>query len=152
VYPMYRGIAHLLGMDVLGPPTDLPDEIDLLRKNWEQADFFFLHYKDADSAGEDGDRPAKIAAIERLDEVVPDLLALAPDVIVITGDHATPSQMAAHSWHPVPILLWSRRCGRDAVERFGERWCLLGGLGRRRSMELMSIVLANAGRLAKYGA
>jgi 2,3-bisphosphoglycerate-independent phosphoglycerate mutase len=152
VYPMYRGIARLLGMDVLGPPADLADEIDLLRKNWEHADFFFLHHKDADSAGEDGDRSGKVAAIERLDEVLPDLLGLKPDVIVVTGDHATPSQMAAHSWHPVPVLLWGRRCGRDAVERFGERWCLLGGLGRRPSVELMPIILANAGRLAKYGA
>lgn len=152
VYPMYRGIASLLGMDVLGPPADLADQLDLLRKNWEHADFFFLHYKDADSAGEDGDRPGKIAAIERLDEAVPEVLALSPDVLVVTGDHSTPSQMAAHSWHPVPVVLWGRRCGRDEVERFGERWCLLGGLGRRRSMELMPIVLANAGRLGKYGA
>jgi 2,3-bisphosphoglycerate-independent phosphoglycerate mutase len=152
VYPMYRGIANLLGMDVLGSPPDLADELDLLRKNWEHADFFFLHHKDADSAGEDGDRTRKVTAIERLDEAIPDVLALAPDVVVVTGDHATPSQMAAHSWHPVPVLLWSRRCGRDDVERFGERWCLLGGLGRRRSMELMPIILANASRLAKYGA
>ncbi|MGH2683626.1 MAG: 2,3-bisphosphoglycerate-independent phosphoglycerate mutase [Actinomycetota bacterium] len=152
VYPMYRGVAHLLGMDVLGPPADLADELGLLRKNWEHADFFFLHYKDADSAGEDGNRSEKVAAIERLDAAVPDLLALEPDVVVVTGDHATPSQLAAHSWHPVPVLLWSPRCGRDDVERFGERWCLRGGLGRRASMELMPIVLANAGRLAKYGA
>jgi 2,3-bisphosphoglycerate-independent phosphoglycerate mutase len=152
VYPMYRGIGRLMGMDVLGPPADLADELDLLRKNWEQADFFFLHHKDADSAGEDGNRAEKVAAIERLDEAIPDLRALEPDVIVVTGDHATPSQMAAHSWHPVPVLVWGRRCGRDEVERFGERWCLLGGLGRRPSMELMPIVLANAGRLAKYGA
>jgi 2,3-bisphosphoglycerate-independent phosphoglycerate mutase len=152
VYPMYRGIARLLGMDVLGPPADLADEIDLLRKNWEHADFFFLHHKDADSAGEDGDRSGKVAAIERLDEILPDLLGLKPDVIVVTGDHATPSQMAAHSWHPVPVLLWGRRCGRDEVGRFGERWCLVGGLGRRPSTELMPIILANAGRLAKYGA
>jgi len=152
VYPMYRGIADLLGMDVLGPPGDLTDQIDLLRKNWENADFFFVHHKDADSAGEDGDRSAKIAAIERLDEAVPDVLALRPDVIVVTGDHSTPSQMAAHSWHPVPVLVWGRRSGRDDVERFGERWCLLGALGRRPSVELMPIILATAGRLAKYGA
>jgi 2,3-bisphosphoglycerate-independent phosphoglycerate mutase len=152
VYPMYRGIAHLLGMDVLGPPGDLADQVDLLRKNWEHLDFFFLHHKDADSAGEDGDRAGKIAAIERLDEAVPDLLALEPDVVAVTGDHSTPSQMAAHSWHPVPLVIWGRRSGRDQVERFGERWCLLGGLGRRPSVELMPILLATAGRLAKYGA
>jgi 2,3-bisphosphoglycerate-independent phosphoglycerate mutase len=152
VYPMYRGIALLMGMEVLGPPADLADQVDLLRKNWEHIDFFFLHHKDADSAGEDGDRPGKVAAIERLDEAIPDLLALEPDVIAVTGDHSTPSQMASHSWHPVPLVLWGGRSGRDEVERFGEQWCLLGGLGRRRSVELMPLVLATAGRLAKYGA
>ena len=152
VYPMYRGIAHLLGMEVLGPPADLADQMDLLRKSWEHLDFFFLHHKDADSAGEDGDRARKIAAIERLDEAIPDLLALEPDVLAVTGDHSTPSQMAAHSWHPVPVLVRGPHGGRDDVERFGERWCLLGGLGRRPSVELMPIVLATAGRLAKYGA
>lgn len=152
VYPMYRGIAHLLGMRVLGRPPDLQGELKLLREHWEGADFFFLHHKDADSAGEDGNRPAKVAAIERLDEAVPDLVALEPDVLVVTGDHATPSQLAAHSWHPVPVLLWGRRCGRDRAEGFGEGWCLHGGLGRHPTKDLMAVVLANAGRLAKYGA
>lgn len=152
VYPMYRGIARLLGFEVLGPPQDLAEEITLLDKHWGDADFFFLHHKDADAAGEDGDRPAKVAAIERLDAVVPDLLALEPDVIAVTGDHATPTQMAAHSWHPVPVLVRGPRCGRDVVERFGERWCGGGGLGRRPSRELLPILMANAGRLAKYGA
>ena len=152
IYPMYRGIARLLGFEVLGPPATLAEEIALLDKHRADADFFFLHHKDADAAGEDGDRGAKIAAIERLDAVVPDLLALGPDVIAITGDHATPSQMAAHSWHPVPVLVHGERCGRDGVERFGERWCLQGGLGRRPARELLPILMANAGRLAKYGA
>jgi 2,3-bisphosphoglycerate-independent phosphoglycerate mutase len=152
VYPMYRGIARLLGMEVLGTPIDLDEEVHLLRKHWDQADFFFLHHKDADSAGEDGNREAKVAAIERLDEAVPDLMALRPDVLVVTGDHATPSQMAAHSWHPVPVVLWGRRCGRDDVDRFGERWCRSGGLGLRATRELMPIMLANAARLAKFGA
>jgi len=152
VYPMYRGIARLLGFEVLGPPADLVEEIELLRKHWYDFDFFFLHHKDADAAGEDGDRDAKIAAIERLDAVVPDLMELAPTVIAVTGDHATPSQMAAHSWHPVPVVVRGARAGRDDVERFGERWCRTGGLGLRPSMQLMPILLANAGRLAKYGA
>ncbi len=152
VYPMYRGIARLLGFRVLGPPEDLAGELALLRQHRSDADFFFLHHKDADAAGEDGDREAKIAAIERLDAVVPDLLALEPDVIAVTGDHATPSQMAAHSWHPVPVLVHGPRCGRDEVERFGERWCRRGGLGRRPARELLPILMANAGRLAKYGA
>jgi 2,3-bisphosphoglycerate-independent phosphoglycerate mutase len=152
VYPMYRGIASILGFDVLGPPADLGEEVELLGKHWSDADFFFLHHKDADAAGEDGNRGAKIAAIERLDAVVPDLLAFGPDVIAVTGDHATPSQMAAHSWHPVPVLVHGRLCGRDAVERFGERWCRDGGLGSRPSRTLLPILMANAGRLTKYGA
>jgi 2,3-bisphosphoglycerate-independent phosphoglycerate mutase len=153
VYPMYRGIARLLGFDVLGPPSDLTDQVRLLEKHREEADFFFVHVKDADAAGEDGDRAAKIAAIERVDEAVPDLAtALESGVIAVTGDHSTPSQMAAHSWHPVPVVVHGPRCGRDDTDRFGERWCRTGGLGLRPSMELVPILMANAGHLAKYGA
>jgi 2,3-bisphosphoglycerate-independent phosphoglycerate mutase len=152
VYPMYRGIARLLGMDVLGRPATLADELQILRDAWSDYDYFFLHHKGTDSAGEDGDRPRKIAAIEQLDGVVPDLRALGPDVIAVSGDHATPTQTAAHSWHPVPALLWSDRCGRDDVDRVGERWCRHGGLGLRPTKDLMAVMLANAGRLQKYGA
>jgi len=152
IYPMYRGIAQLLGMDVLGRPGSLDDELQILREAWDRYDYFFLHHKGTDSAGEDGDRPRKISAIEQLDAVVPELRALHPDVIAVSGDHSTPTQMAAHSWHPVPALLWSERCGRDGIGRFGERWCLQGGLGLRPTKELMALMLANAGRLQKYGA
>ncbi|HZB79166.1 MAG TPA: 2,3-bisphosphoglycerate-independent phosphoglycerate mutase [Actinomycetota bacterium] len=153
VYPMYRGIARLLGFDVLGPPSDLTDQVRLLEKHREEADYFFVHVKDADAAGEDGDRAAKIAAIERVDEAVPDLAtALEPGVIAVTGDHSTPSQMAAHSWHPVPVVVHGTRCSRDDTDRFGERWCRTGGLGLRPSMQLLPILMANAGHLAKYGA
>ena len=152
IYPMYRGIARLLGMDVLGRPADLAEQLDILRDAWDDYDYFFLHHKYTDSAGEDGDRARKIQAIENLDAVVPDLRALSPDVIAVSGDHSTPSQMAAHSWHPVPTLLWSERCGRDDVEQFGERWCRQGALGLRPTKDLMAFMLANAGRLAKYGA
>ena len=153
VYPMYRGIARLLGFQVLGPPAGLTDQIRLLEKHREDADYFFVHVKDADAAGEDGDRAAKIAAIERVDEAVPDLVAaLEPGAIAVTGDHATPSQMAAHSWHPVPVVVHGPRCGRDDTDRFGERWCRAGGLGVRPSMHLLPILMANAGHLAKYGA
>jgi len=152
IYPMYRGIARLLGMDVLGRPADLTEQLAILRESWNQYDYFFLHHKYTDSAGEDGDRARKIAAIETLDAVVPELRALSPDVIAVSGDHSTPSQMAAHSWHPVPALLWSERCGRDDAERFGERWCRQGALGIRPTKDLMALMLANAGRLAKYGA
>lgn len=153
VYPMYRGIARLLGFQVLGPPADLVEQIRLLEKHREDADFFFVHVKDADAAGEDGDRPAKVAAIERVDQAVPDLVAaLEPGAIAVTGDHATPSQMAAHSWHPVPVVVHGPRCGRDETDRFGERWCRAGGLGLRPSTHLLPILMANAGHLGKYGA
>ena len=152
IYPMYRGIARLLGMDVLGRPATLDEQLDVLRNAWDDYDYFFFHHKYTDSAGEDGDRARKIAAIESLDAFVPQLRALGPDVIAVSGDHSTPSQMAAHSWHPVPTLLWSERSGRDDVEQFGERWCLRGGLGIRPTKDLMALMLANAGRLAKYGA
>jgi 2,3-bisphosphoglycerate-independent phosphoglycerate mutase len=152
IYPMYRGIARLLGMDVLGRPADLGEQLALLRDAWDRYDYFFLHHKYTDSAGEDGDRARKIAAIETLDAVVPELRALGPDVIVVSGDHSTPSQIAAHSWHPVPTLLWSEHCGRDDTTRYGERWCRHGMLGIRPTKDLMPLMLANAGRLAKYGA
>ncbi len=152
VYPMYRGIARLVGMEVLPKATDLDDQINTLRNRWDEFDYFFVHHKGADSAGEDGSFSAKVAAIEAVDRIVPALAELRPDVLVVTGDHATPSQMAAHSWHPVPALVWGPRVGRDDVDRFGERWARHGGLGRRPTVELMPIVLACAGRLAKYGA
>jgi 2,3-bisphosphoglycerate-independent phosphoglycerate mutase len=152
VYPMYRGVARLLGMEVLGRPTELRAEVSTVTDNWTSFDYFFLHHKGTDTAGEDGNFDAKVAAVEAFDAVVPDLVDLGPDVLVVTGDHATPSQMAAHSWHPVPTLLWGPRVGRDPVERFGERWCLQGALGRRPATELLPLALAAAGRLAKYGA
>lgn len=153
VYPMYRGIATLLGFEVLGHPADLTDQVRLLDKHREDADFFFVHVKDADAAGEDGDRTAKIAAIERVDEAISELVAaLEPGVVAVTGDHATPSQMAAHSWHPVPVVVHGERCGRDETDRFGERWCRTGGLGIRPATTLLPILMANAGHLTKFGA
>jgi 2,3-bisphosphoglycerate-independent phosphoglycerate mutase len=152
VYPMYRGLARLVGMEVLGPPADLSAELTLVADAWTTYDYFFVHHKGPDSAGEDGDFDAKVAAIEALDAVVPDLVNLGPDVLMVTGDHATPSQMAAHSWHPVPVLMWGARVGRDPVTTFGEGACLGGALGRRPASDLMTFALAAAGRLAKYGA
>jgi len=152
VYPMYRGIARLVGMEVLPKAADLDGQLALLGEHWDRFDFFFLHHKPTDSAGEDGDFARKVAAIEALDAAVPALRALDPDVIVVSGDHATPTQMAAHSWHPVPALVWAERVGRDGVDRFGERWCAAGGLGLRPTRDLLPIALACAGRLRKYGA
>jgi 2,3-bisphosphoglycerate-independent phosphoglycerate mutase len=152
VYPMYRGIGRLVGMEPVGPPVTIDEQLVLLKEHWDDYDLFFFHHKPADSAGEDGNFEAKVAAIEALDAVVPALTGMGPDVIAVTGDHATPSQMAAHSWHPVPVLLGGDRVGRDEVTRFGERWCRQGALGRRPARELMPILLNVAGRLAKYGA
>ena len=152
IYPMYRGIARLVGMEVLPRPADLDAQIAALREHWDRFDYFFLHHKSTDSTGEDGDRAGKVAAIETLDAAIPALRDLEPDVIVVTGDHSTPTQMAAHSWHPVPALIWAERVGRDEATQFGERWCRGGALGVRPTKDLMPIALACAGRLAKYGA
>ncbi len=152
VYPMYRGIGRLVGMHVLPTPATLDEELQLVRDHWDSYDYFFFHHKPADSCGEDGSFEGKVAAIEALDSAIPALLEMNPDVLVVTGDHATPSQMAAHSWHPVPVVMSGPLAGRDHVDRFGERWCREGALGRRPATELMPIMLAAAGRLAKYGA
>ena len=152
VYPMYRGIARLVGMEVMGPPTTIDEQLVLLKEHWHDFDFFFFHHKPADSAGEDGNFEAKVRAIEALDAVAPVLAEMGPTVLTVTGDHATPSQMAAHSWHPVPVLMTGARVSRDEATRFGERWAVHGALGRRPAKELMPLMLAASGRLAKYGA
>ncbi|AWV88775.1 2,3-bisphosphoglycerate-independent phosphoglycerate mutase [Bradymonas sediminis] len=152
-YPMYRGVAKLVGMDTLHAPTTLEDKFALAAEKWDDYDFFFIHKKDVDSRGEDGDFAAKVAAIENADQAIPALMKLNPDVVVVTGDHSTPAQLAEHSWHPVPVLLHSKYCRTDEVETFGERACIRGALGPRLpGIELMPLMLANALRLAKFGA
>lgn len=152
-YPMYFGIARLLGMEARSMSETLDEQVTELGATFDRFDFTFFHFKATDSAGEDADFERKCAAIEALDNtVVPAARSLDPDVIVVTGDHATPSQYGAHSWHPVPVLLWSRRAGRDLVTAFNEDACVSGAIGRRRAVELFPLVLAAAGRLAKYGA
>jgi 2,3-bisphosphoglycerate-independent phosphoglycerate mutase len=151
-YPMYRGLAKLVGMDVLKTGGTFADELATLREHWQAYDFFFVHYKDTDKAGEDGDFDAKVQALERFDAVVPSVRELGPDVLVITGDHATPSVLAGHGWQPVPALVWSRYCGADPVTAFTERACAAGSLGVLPAHHLMSLVMANALRLTKFGA
>jgi 2,3-bisphosphoglycerate-independent phosphoglycerate mutase len=152
-YPMYRGVSQLVGMDVLEAGDDLEDELQTLERNWDDYDFFFVHVKRIDSAGEDGDFERKVKRIEEVDPYIPRLMKLEPDVVIVTGDHSTPSRLKYHSWHPVPVLLWSRFCRPDEVGRFGERACMRGGLGPRiPAVELMPIALANADRLEKFGA
>jgi len=152
VYPMYKGLARLVGMDILDPGVALQGQIDTLKSVWDKYDFFFLHYKYTDSTGEDGNFPAKVQMIEKLDEVVPQIRALKPDVFIVTGDHSTPSKMKSHSWHPVPTLLVAENARPDGVTTFGEEACLRGGLGQFQAMHLMLLAMAHAGRLGKYGA
>jgi 2,3-bisphosphoglycerate-independent phosphoglycerate mutase len=152
VYPMYKGLARLVGMDILDAGQTLGDQVATLKRVWKDYDFFFLHYKYTDSTGEDGNFPAKVQMIERLDAVVPDIRALGPDVFIVTGDHSTPSKMRSHSWHPVPTVLVADTCRTDGATEFSERACLRGGLGQFQAMHLMLLAMAHAGRLAKYGA
>jgi 2,3-bisphosphoglycerate-independent phosphoglycerate mutase len=151
-YPMYRGLAKLVGMDVLKTGGTFADEIATLREHWQAYDFFFVHYKDTDKAGEDGQFDAKVDALERFDSYLPAIRDLGPDVLVVTGDHATPSILAAHGWQPVPVLVWSRYCGADPVTAFTERACAAGTLGLLPAHHLMSLIMANALRLTKFGA
>ena len=151
-YPMYRGLAKVVGMDVLKTGSTFADEVVTLRQHWQSYDFFFLHYKDTDKAGEDGDFDAKVAALERLDGLVPEIEALRPDVFVVSGDHASPSVLAAHGWQPVPVLLRSRYAGADPVNAFNERACAAGTLGILPAQHIMPLVMANALRLTKFGA
>ncbi len=152
VYPMYRGLARLVGMNVLPPVANLTEQIACLKDNWDKFDFFFFHFKYTDSTGEDGNFPMKVKRIEELDAALPGILALNPDVLIVTGDHSTPSALKSHSWHPVPVLLASRHCRPDRTTAFGERECICGGLGQFEAKYLLTIAMANAGRLQKFGA
>ena len=151
-YPMYRGIARLLGMDVAPVPETDEDSVATLEREFAAYDFHFIHFKAVDSRGEDGDFRAKVKAIEAVDALIPRIEALAPDVLIVTGDHSTPSRLRAHSWHPVPVLLASKWVRGGDVAGFGERECRKGELGIFPAKHLMSLALAHAGRLARFGA
>ncbi len=151
-YPMYRGVAFLLNMDLHPVLPDVKSQFEAVKENYDKYDFFFVHFKATDARGEDGNFDEKVKVIEEVDALIPILTALNPDVLVVTADHSTPALMKAHSWHPVPVLLKSAFCRPDPVIQFDEISCIQGGLGRQPSMNLMPIVLANAQRLAKFGA
>ena len=153
-YPMYRGVAKLVGMEVLPVAgEEVEDEVETLRAHWDAYDYFFFHVKKTDSAGEDGDFDRKASVIAHVDEVVvPAILDLQPDVIVVTGDHSTPSSLKSHSWHPVPTLLWSPYGLPDGVAEFGERACGRGSLGVFPASDELPLALGYALRLNKYGA
>ena len=151
LYPMYRGVARLVGMQVL----DVDPEPDGLCKAVHLAtdfNFVYLHFKDTDSRGEDGDFASKVTEIERADRLLADVLESGFDVVVVTGDHSTPATLGSHSWHPVPLLIWSERCRSSETVDFGEVACCSGSLGQLRSTDVVPLALAHAGRLGKYGA
>jgi len=152
VYPMYRGVAKLVGMDVLDAGVTLDEEIIALSHHWADYDFFFVHFKYTDSRGEDGDFAAKVKEIEKVDKVIPRILDLSPDVLIVTGDHSTPALLKSHSWHPVPTLLWSPTAMPDHARTFGERACGTGALGTFPAPDLLPLALGHAQRLARYGA
>jgi 2,3-bisphosphoglycerate-independent phosphoglycerate mutase len=154
VYPMYKGVASLVGMQVIDFSGEKPeDEFAALARVWDEHDFFFIHIKKTDSKGEDGDFGGKAKIIEGVDQALPEILKLKPDVLIITGDHSTPAKLMTHSWHPVPFLLWAPDSVRpDDQTSFGERACGRGGLGNFPSMQTLPLALAHAGRLEKFGA
>lgn len=152
VYPMYKGLARLVGMDILDAGHNLREQVATLKRVWNQYDFFFIHFKYTDKTGEDGNFQEKVRRVEELDAAIPAITALKPDVLVVTGDHSTPSKMKSHSWHPVPTLLWGRNVRTDACKEFSERACLQGGLGHFEAKHLLTLAMAHAGRLGKYGA
>jgi 2,3-bisphosphoglycerate-independent phosphoglycerate mutase len=152
VYPDYRGVSRLVGMDVVPDLRDLDHQAEVLKSSWEKHDFFFVHHKYTDSRGEDGDFAAKVAEIEKVDAFLPKITALKPDVLIVTGDHSTPAVLKAHSSHPIPFLIAGSTVRPDQVRQFGERACLGGTWGVIPGAMLMRLSLAYAGKLAKYGA
>ena len=152
VYPMYKGLARLVGMTLVGKAQSLAEQIDELAACWNDYDFFFLHFKYTDSTGEDGAFDQKVKRIEELDAIIPRIEALKADVLIVTGDHSTPSRLKSHSWHPVPTLLVADTCRPDGLEKFSERNCLHGGFGIFPAKHLMLLAMAHAQRFGKYGA
>ncbi len=152
VYPMYKGLARLVGMTLVGKAQSLDEQIDELAKCWNDYDFFFLHFKYTDSTGEDGAFEQKVKRVEELDRIIPRIEKLRPDVLIVTGDHSTPSLLKSHSWHPVPTLLSANTCRPDGLTKFSERECLRGGFGIFPAKHLMLLAMAHAQRFGKYGA
>ncbi len=152
IYPMYRGLAKLVGMTALPSGSSFAEEVDTLCRHWDDFDFFFIHFKGTDTAGEDGDFDRKVAALEQVDREIPRLVSLMPDVLMVAGDHSTPAILAGHSWHPVPFMLYGKWSRADLAEGFNERECMRGSLGTFHATEALPLAMAHAGRLTKYGA
>jgi 2,3-bisphosphoglycerate-independent phosphoglycerate mutase len=151
-YPMYRGLARLVGMEILKTGETLREEVETLKKYFNRYDFFYVHFKKPDMAGEDGNFKMKVKAIEEIDRILPLIFKLKPDVLVVTGDHSTPTPLKSHSWHPNPILLFSKYVRSDGIRRFTERHCQRGQLGRFPAVDVIPLMLANGLKLKKFGA
>jgi 2,3-bisphosphoglycerate-independent phosphoglycerate mutase len=151
-YPMYKGLAKLVGMKILNADSGIEEELNILSHHYNEHDFFYIHVKGSDSAGEDGDFKRKVRVIEQVDSALPQLLNLKPEVIIVTGDHSTPAVLKGHSWHPVPLLLYSQWCRPDKAKEFSESACVSGGLGIIPATDIMPLAMANALKLAKFGA
>ena len=150
-YPMYRGLAKVVGMRVIPTGMTFDEELDTLEEHFDEHDFFFLHYKPADAAGEDGDFDAKVGTLEVLDACIERLVEMRPDVLVVAGDHSTPAILGAHSWHSVPLLVHSEWTEGEGIEAFTEQACAAGSLGSLHATEVMLLAMAHAGKLLKYG-
>jgi 2,3-bisphosphoglycerate-independent phosphoglycerate mutase len=153
VYPMYRGVSLLAGMQTITFAGESPgDQFAAVRAEIDNHNFFLIHIKATDSCGEEGDFKGKVAVIEAVDSALPALLHSEPDVIVVTGDHSTPARMRSHSWHPVPLLLWAPETARqDRASEFGETACTTGGLGSFPATDVVPLMLAHGRRLSKFG-
>jgi len=151
-YPMYKGLAKLVGMEILEAGETIEEEFKTLKENYQKYDFFYLHIKKTDSYGEDGNFKKKVEIIEEVDKYIPEVLSLKPDVLVVTGDHSTPAILKGHSWHPNPFMLFSKYIRGDEVEQFNEKECVKGGLGRFSAVDVIPLMLANALKLRKFGA
>ena len=151
-YPMYKGLARFVGMEILQTGPTIREEFETLKTSFNEYDFFFIHIKATDSSGEDGNFAKKVKVIEEVDKNLALITSLNPDVLVVTGDHSTPAALKSHSWHPVPFLLYSKYCRFDNAKHFGETYCSKGTLGRFPAVDIMPLMLANSLRLTKYGA
>jgi 2,3-bisphosphoglycerate-independent phosphoglycerate mutase len=152
VYPDYKGVARLVGMEAIEDLADLDAQAKMLSTVWEKHDFFFIHHKYSDSKGEDGDFDGKVKEIEKVDAFLPRVLAMKPDVLIVTGDHSTPAVAKSHTSHPVPFLIAGDGVRGDGTVKFGERDCAHGLWGTISGQLLLRIALSYAGKLKKFGA